>query len=238
MFTNAAPWYDAVYGRKAYETEADEVLARARATRGGELGSVLDVACGTGQHLARFAAAGLEVAGTDLDPTMLAIAANRVPTATLAAADMVSLDLGRRFDLVTCLFSSVGYVITEERLRLAVAAMARHLEPGGVLVIEPWITPEAWIDDRAPMVEEVHRDGWTVVRLTVTHRTDRVTRLLMHHLVSDGREVRHLVDEHTLGLFTFDEYRAAFEAAGLVDVVVDEVGLDDERGLLIGRAEP
>lgn len=236
MFTNAAPWYDAVYGRKAYVEEAAEVLARATAARGGAAPtSVLDVGCGTGQHLARWAAAGLAVVGTDLDPSMLALARARVPDAELVAADMVELDLGRRFDLVTCLFSSIGYVVTGDRLTRAVAAMAAHLEPGGVLVVEPWITPEAWVDDRAPMVEEVEHDGWTVVRLTVTHRDDRVTRLVMHHLVSDGREVRHLVDEHRLGLFTFAEYAAAVAAAGLVDVEVDEVGLADHRGLVTGR---
>ncbi len=236
MFTNASPWYDAVYGRKAYGREATDVLARATAARSGVApASVLDVACGTGQHLATWAEAGLTVAGTDLDPSMLAIARERVPGAELVQADMVELDLGRRFDLVTCLFSSIGYVVTPERLEQAVAAMAAHLEPGGVLVVEPWITPERWDPARSPMVEEVEHDGWTVVRLTVTHRDDRVSRLLMHHLVTDGREVRHLVDEHLLGLFTFAEYAAAFEAAGLEAVTVDEVGLADERGLVTGR---
>jgi len=237
MFTNAAPWYDAVYGRKAYESEADDVLARATSLRGGvPPASVLDVACGTGQHLARFAAAGLAVAGTDLDPTMLAIAKERVPTATLATADMVELDLDGRFDLVTCLFSSIGYVITPDRLRQAVASMARHLTPGGVLVVEPWITPESWIDGRRPTVEHVEQGDWTVVRMGISHREGMVSRLLMHHLVSDGREVRHLVDEHTLGLFSFAEYREAFEGAGLQEIEVDEVGLSDRRGLVVGRA--
>ena len=54
---------------------------------------------------------------------------------------MVTLDLGREFDVVTCLFSSIGYVVTRERLRAAAASLARHVAPGGLLVVEPWITP-------------------------------------------------------------------------------------------------
>ena len=41
-------------------------------------------------------------------------------------------DLGRTFDAVVCLFSSIGYVGTEERLRAAIGSMARHAAPGGM----------------------------------------------------------------------------------------------------------
>ena len=57
----------------------------------------------------------------------------------LEVADMTSFDLGRRFDVVTCLFSSIGYVGTAERLDQAIATMAAHLEPGGTLIVEPWL---------------------------------------------------------------------------------------------------
>ena len=57
---------------------------------------------------------------------------------------MRSFDLGRRFDAVTCLFSSIGYLLTPEDLEQGIARMAAHVAPGGVLVVEPWFTPDAW----------------------------------------------------------------------------------------------
>ena len=54
---------------------------------------------------------------------------------------MTAFDLGCRFDVVTCLFSSIGYVGTVERLDQAIATMAAHLEPGGTLIVEPWLSP-------------------------------------------------------------------------------------------------
>ena len=47
--------------------------------------------------------------------------------------------------MVTCLFSAVGYMTTEADLDAAVANMAQHVRPGGVLLVEGWITPDAFL---------------------------------------------------------------------------------------------
>ena len=57
---------------------------------------------------------------------------------------MVDFDLGKQYDAVTCLFSSIGYTETVERLNRAVKQIARHLLIGGVTVIEPWFTPDQY----------------------------------------------------------------------------------------------
>src|ERR671923_34446 len=100
--------------------------------------TLLDVACGTGAHLAELRR-WYRCEGLDLDGELLAVARERLRDVPLHQDDMRDFDLGRRFDAVTCLFSSIGYVLTVEGLTAAVAAMARHLEPGGVLVVEPWL---------------------------------------------------------------------------------------------------
>ena len=55
---------------------------------------------------------------------------------------MTDFDLATTYDAVTCLFSAIGYVRTVDRMNRAVACMARHVKPGGVLIVEPWITPD------------------------------------------------------------------------------------------------
>jgi hypothetical protein len=55
-----------------------------------------------------------------------------VPTALRAErADMVNLELGRQFDVVLCLFSSIGYVRTRALLKKTLFSFARHLKAGG-----------------------------------------------------------------------------------------------------------
>jgi len=69
---------------------------------------------------------------------MLQLAASRLPGVPLHPGDMRDFDLGERFDVVTCLGSSIAWMTTDADMRRAVANMARHLHPGGVLLIEPW----------------------------------------------------------------------------------------------------
>src|SRR3712207_7289123 len=45
----------------------------------------------------------------------------RYPDVRFHQGDMTDFDLGRRFDVVVCLFSAIGYVLTEERLRQTLA---------------------------------------------------------------------------------------------------------------------
>jgi SAM-dependent methyltransferase len=161
----------------------------------------------------------------------LAIARERLPEVALHEGDMRDFDLGRRFDVVTCLFSSIGYVLTVEALERAVAAMARHLEPGGVLLVEPWLAPEAIV---VPHVGAVFVDEpeLKVARVNAVEVEGRVSRFDFHYVVGTPGHVEHFVERHDLGLFTQDEQLAAFRAAGL-EVEHDEEGLMG-RGLYIG----
>src|SRR5919199_589582 len=104
---------------------------------------LLDVACGTGLHLS-YLTQHFQVEGLDLDEQLLAIARQRSPDIPLHHADMTDFNLGRTFDIVTCLFSAIGYVKTLPNLSRAVQCMVQHLSGGGVLLIEPWPTPETW----------------------------------------------------------------------------------------------
>lgn len=195
--------------------------------------TLLDVGCGTGQHLARlrgrFAAEGV-----DLDPAMLDLARLRLGgELPLHRADMVDLDLGRRFDVVTCLFSAIGYTRSLTRLRRAVRAMARHLEPGGLLVVEPWSHPDEW---RVGMVHAnfVDEPGLKIARMNVSGRRGRLSINDMQLLVATPAGVERLRERLVMGLFTDAEYRRALEAAGL-RVEHDPIGLEG-RGLYLGMS--
>ena len=145
MFTKGAALYDTVYGsEKDYAAGADHVRLAIAAAASRPIRSLLDVACGTGRHLEHLRPHYDEVVGLDLDAGMLVIAAQRLPGVRLVEADMLTFDLARQFDAVTCLSSSIAYVRTPEKLDAAVARMARHVAPGGVLVVEPFFDPDVF----------------------------------------------------------------------------------------------
>jgi SAM-dependent methyltransferase len=146
---------------------------------------------------------------------------------------MRTLDLGRRFDAITCLFSAIGHLADTTELRMAIAAMARHLEPGGVLVVEPWIEPEAWLSDR-PSLLTVDEPDLKIARVTLTGRRGNTSTLDFRYLVATPDVITTHAEQMELALFTAAEMRHAFEQAEL-DVEHDPDGLIG-RGLFVGRS--
>jgi SAM-dependent methyltransferase len=135
---------------------------------------------------------------------------------------MVSFDLGRTCDAVTCLFSSIGYLTNDTELRRAFARMAHHLSPGGVLVVDGWVRPDAWIDGFRETPREADDGSTTVVRVGRSTRSGRVTTVEMHHLVRTSDGIDYFVEIHETLLTPTADYVAMAEAAGLtVDVVPD-----------------
>ena len=188
MFERSAELYDLVYGFKDYPGEArriDELIRERRP----EARSLLDVACGTGKHLALLADRYPDVAGLDLDEGLLAVARERLPDIPLHHADMTSFDLGRRFDAVTCLFSAIGYAGTEEKLRAAIGAMARHLEPGGVLIVEPWLEPQDWKPGHLHLLT-VDEPDVKIARATVAGLEETTSIMDFHYLVVSREPAR------------------------------------------------
>ncbi|HRF59046.1 MAG TPA: methyltransferase domain-containing protein [Fimbriimonadaceae bacterium] len=231
MFRESARFYDAQYGFKDYAGEAD-VLVTIVTEEVPEARTWLDVACGTGKHLS-FLTTRFDVQGVDLNPVLLDAARARLPEVTFHTADMRSFDLGVRFDVVSCLFSAIGSLESVEDLHAAARAFAHHLKPRGLVVVEPWLLPDAF------------RPG-TLHHLTVDEPDLKISRMCLSGL--DGRSsvidfffqvatpdgIEQFVEPHRLTLFTREEYLDAFAAAGLA-VRWIEGGLTG-RGLVIGQA--
>lgn len=238
MFVESATIYDAIYNSH-HDVAADAeklhgMIARHAETSGSTL---LDVACGTGLYFDplrhRYAVEGL-----DLSPEMLAVVRRKFPDITFHQGDMVGFDLGRQFDVVICLGSSIGYVASVSRLRRTLRTLADHTRPGGVVVVEPWFSPDQWQDGRltADLIDE---PDLKIARILVSGRNGRLSILDIHYLVARPSGVTTFTERHQLGLFTHDDYLSAFAKAGLT-ATHNPVGLLG-RGLYVGakpREEP
>ena len=230
MFTKTAHLYDAVYSAKDYAGEARRLKAFIAKYKRSPGNTMLDVACDTGGHVP-YLRDDFVYEGLDLDPQMLAVARERYPSAVFHQGDMVNFDLGRQFDVVTCLFSSIAYTATPVLLAQAVATMARHLLPGGALFVGPFFAPDAWHVGQPHAIFADLLD-LKIARMNVSGRRDNIALLDFHYLVATPDGVEHFTEHHELGLFTDEEYRRAFALAGL-DAAYDAEGLIG-RGLYIG----
>ena len=95
--------------------------------------SVLDGGCGTGRVGIELARRGLHVVGADLDADLLGRARAKAPDLAWHLVDLAELNLAERFDVVVLAGNVVRFIVDAQR-PTAVAACARHLQPGGRLI--------------------------------------------------------------------------------------------------------
>ena len=234
-YETAAELYDAIYSFKDYDEEAGYVHAIIEAHKHSAGTALLDIGCGTGGHLA-FLKQHYTVEGLDLSGAMLAVARKRYPDVTFHHGDMTDFDLGKTYDIVISLFSAIGYAKTRERLFHTLQAIARHTASGGVVIVEPWLTPDRFIPHHTGANFVDHPD-LKVARMNTSELTDEAWVVHFQYLVARDGMVQHFEEQHEMGLFTDADYRDAFRAAGLT-VSHDPKG-PTGRGLYIGtKAAP
>lgn len=232
MYTQSSKYYDALYTSlgKDYASEAariEQIVAERCRSGGNEL---LDVACGTGRHIEqlrdRFVCEGL-----DVSRSMIEIAQQRNPNVPLHLGDMIGFNLAKRFDAIICMFGAIAYAPNAQRLDQSLQGFARHLKPGGVVIVEPWVRPEEW-QDGAVHALFVDEPDLKVARMSVSRRDANVSVLNFHYMVASRDGIRTFTEPHRLTLFTADEYINAFRKAGLF-VEHEEQGFAG-RGVYVG----
>ena len=233
MFPTFAEYYDLIYSAfKDYATEVAQVVALLRRVH-PQCRTVLDVACGTGEHAWRLAAEGFVVDGLDIDPGFIRIASGKHPAGRFFEADMSDFQVPHRYDAVLSLFSSIGYLRTLDRVQRALVCFREHLEPNGVIVVEPWLQPGV-IDTTRTLTHSAEGNGVRVSRHSRAEVDGALSRLHFEYDIDDHGTMKRVNEIHELGIFTTEEMMQAFHAAGL-DVEHDPEGLTG-RGLFIARS--
>jgi trans-aconitate methyltransferase len=230
MFTSTADLYDAIYAFKDYGAEVSkirQILAREHPSAQ----TILDVGCGTGEH-ARLLSTDYRVDGIDLEPKFVEIAQGKNPEGSFRVGDMRRFQLNQRYDVVQCLFSSIGYLLTAAEIVAALTRLRAHLAPGGVVLVEPWIAPTEAKTGRLHMIT-VDQPSLKVCRMSVSQREGDVSIVHFYYLIATPEGIRQAEEVHRLALVPTEQMMAHFAAAGL-RAEFDPVGLSG-RGLFIAH---
>jgi SAM-dependent methyltransferase len=176
----------------------------------------LDVACGTGRLLVPYLKAGLDVDGCDISADMLALCRKRAESEGLSPPNLYAqalhaLDLPRRYrTIVVC--GGFGLGGHREHDAEGLSRLFRHLEPGGVLVLDnkvPYAAPRMW----PYWLEEKRR------KLPTPWRGDR-------RVGSDGAEYElrsRIVDLDPLSQRVVLEMKAAMRSDGELEIEEEHV---------------
>lgn len=191
---------------------------------------VLDLCCGQGRHSIALANAGLDVTGADLSTEMLDIARSGAAKAGVAPArggnaegkgclqlrqaDMRQLpdDFADKFDAVINMFSSFGYLESEEDDQLVLRQIAKALKPGGKLMMD-LLNREWVIINNEEFDWHQHDDGRVVLERRELNLDDSINHLTYTEILPDG--TRRVMSDLHMRLYTLTEMIKILGAAGL-----------------------
>ena len=132
----------------------------------------------------------------------------------LHIGDFCAFDLGERFDVITNLFSSIGYAETPDGLQSAIECMARHLNPGGWLILEPWVEPDEWKPEQIDAAESYDEPTQTRILQARQGATDgAVSVITIDYHIETTDQKTDFTEIHRLGLFTRAQIEATLKNA-------------------------
>ncbi len=177
---------------------------------------ILELACGTGRVLMHLARGGHTVTGLDISRPMLAIARSRLSAeapevqarVTIVEQDMRHFRLQGRFRLAILAINSFMHLMTKRDQERCLRCIRRHLEPGGLLVIDIFNPELALYDSSGRSFYERSMDdaatGGTVTKLVSTRidRRRRVNHITFYYdeTVAGQQQIRHTaaISQHYL----------------------------------------
>jgi SAM-dependent methyltransferase len=160
-YAGFARFYDRIMGDRTDEiVRILSFVARHRP----QAGTLLELGCGTGAILSGLAPR-MTVTGIDRSPEMLAIAAEKLPAATLVQADITAFRLRARFDVVICVFDTLNHVPDFPHWLALFDRVYEHLADGGLFIFDVNTTGRlARLDGAPPYLDQF--DG-NLVLMTV-----------------------------------------------------------------------
>jgi SAM-dependent methyltransferase len=100
---------------------------------------ILDLACGTGILAISLASQGHIVRGIDISPAMVALAKSKsvgITNVSFEVQDMTEFVVPGKFDLITCTFDSLNYILNGDGVRAMFSRVARSLTKSGLFVFD------------------------------------------------------------------------------------------------------
>jgi SAM-dependent methyltransferase len=236
MYSISANEYDLTEEKHLnYQKEAKE-LTKLIKTVHPKAKTILDVACGTGEH-ALYLGKRFQVDGLDINRKFVVAAREKNPIGRFYCADMRKFSLRKKYDVITCLYAAIGFAKTISSLQRTIRCFEKHLNDNGVIIVNPWLTPNAWVkgkfDGKAFMTStESEKTNFCLMNRGI--QKGRITLIEIHYLFGSKNGVRHITNKHDIGLFTVKEMKTAFKNADL-KVTYEDNGITKKRFYIAKR---
>jgi ubiquinone/menaquinone biosynthesis C-methylase UbiE len=203
LYKKFAGYYDKIYENVDYAKEAEFIKWAVKTHKQNEGRKLLDVACGTGTH-ASVLIEDFKILGVDISDDMMEIASKKVPNAQFIHGDMKKLEIGEKFDVVTCMFSAIHYNTSYMELETTLQNFYNHLNDGGVVIFDFGLNQNNWIEGLVS-VDTVVEGDLKIARICQSNRDGLVFNANFVFLVKENGKLDFDIDQHRLGIFDMEK---------------------------------
>ncbi len=185
--------------------------------------AILDIACGEGTFAVAMAKKGFQVTGVDLSPQMLRFARERAQregvNVEFVLQDMRALAFEEGFDLATCWFDSLNYLLELEDLAKTFVGVHRALKKEGLFIFDMntihglavnWQRYPCYIQQDTPELFEIHRASYDFANKLATTRVTGFMR--------EGNRWTRMDEVHRERGYTLEEIRQCLAEAGFQEL--------------------
>ena len=233
-------YYDIAFDNRDLEVECGFLEYLSRNLGRGRLDSFLEVCCGPGYHMRRFAGRGVRTYGTSFSPEMVAYAEQKslagdpgagddVPGGSGAVsfilADPRDFSLPEAVDLAFSPCGSLQYLLRNDEVVAHLVSVAKNLGRGGLYVIEmehpaaffgyPRMHPRQWESEQDGVHVKARRGSGHEEINPITQIMD--LEIILE--ISEGGVTRVVRDSAPVRVFTHQEMRALVKLSGVFDWV-------------------
>lgn len=217
-------YYDVLFGSDC-QAEFDFLTACFRKHALRPVGRLFEPACGTGRLLVKFARAGYEVSGNDLNPKAVAYCNARLKrrgfSPTAVVGDMTDFRLRRKQDAAFNTINSFRHLASEAQAQGHLECIARALGKGGIYVLGLHLTPtrgqacdrESWSARRGHLA--VISEMWSI---EVDRRRRRERVGFTFDVYTPTRQFR-LKDEFLFRTYTAAQFRRLLERTPELEII-------------------
>lgn len=170
--------------------------------------SILDLACGTGSFLNEFKNVTLRKTGLELSEEMLQEAKKKYPDSDCdyIHADMLNFRSEQKFDLISCLFDSMNYLDSLEKISTCINSAYENLTDSGLFIFDA-VSQKSCKEYFYDYTEKDEIDGIYY---------ERHCRYILESNIQESHFIFEIEGEqfeelHRQHIFTFDEIKAAIE---------------------------
>jgi len=213
VFGTYAQYYDTIYKNL-------EGLFRKHSRN--KIKTILDLGCGTANHMVPFIEKGYQMTGIDASIQMLKIASQKLDQLNLKARlhkeKLQTFQLNHKFDAVLCLFSVIDYITPKKDLLLVLKNVAEHMKRTSLFIFDFW-NESAVNDYYSPDKRSLFRVNGRILERSSTTKIYPSKRLCEVSYTCTLRHNQRLArrdqEKHTLRYFAINEMEEYLRNAGL-----------------------